>query len=294
MSDKTNLVQLFCSPNWLAEIVIKRQSPWRLFLLSADGEIVSVTGMRSGTDKAHLRTLQATRRSDTSIVSAGLSMLAAKAGNQSSLLKYFSKYRKTNAPDLAERLSKTAAAISGYADSIRRLDLGTAMIRGVAMGLEGKAASIYWQALTVLIPDYLGFTNRKTRGATDVVNQCLNYTYALLYGEVWRKVYGFGLDPCFGIIHSSVRDMGSLVFDVIEEFRVPFTDRLIISLLGRGVKPEVKKDGRLMLRTRKIILSGFLKRWNKKMSWRSKNVSPQEILHLQTGGIVAMFLEDRS
>ena len=30
---------------------------------------------------------------------------------------------------------------------------------------------------------------------------------------------GTGLDPYFGIIHGTERDQGSLVFDVIEEYR---------------------------------------------------------------------------
>ena len=37
------------------------------------------------------------------------------------------------------------------------------------------------------------------------------------------------LDPYFGIMHGSGRDHGSLVFDVIEEYRAPFADRVVVA-----------------------------------------------------------------
>ncbi|MBI2218092.1 MAG: CRISPR-associated endonuclease Cas1, partial [Candidatus Rokubacteria bacterium] len=45
------------------------------------------------------------------------------------------------------------------------------------------------------------------------------YVYGMLYGEVWRALVKAGLDPYFGVMHGSERDQGSLVFDLIEEFR---------------------------------------------------------------------------
>ena len=47
----------------------------------------------------------------------------------------------------------------------------------------------------------------------------------MVYGEVWRALVKVGMDPYFGIMHGSERDQGSLVFDLIEEFRAPFADR---------------------------------------------------------------------
>ena len=44
----------------------------------------------------------------------------------------------------------------------------------------------------------------------------------MLYGELRRALVKVGLDPYFGLMHGSERDQGSLVFDLIEEFRAPF------------------------------------------------------------------------
>jgi CRISPR-associated endonuclease Cas1 len=104
----------------------------------------------------------------------------------------------------------------------------------MTMGAEGQAGAAYWRRIADLLPSELGFSGRKGRGAKDPVNQCLNYVYALLYSEVWCAVARAGLDPYFGLIHGSQRDEGGLVFDLIEEFRSPFVDRLVFGRIGRG------------------------------------------------------------
>ena len=38
-------------------------------------------------------------------------------------------------------------------------------------------------------------------------------------------------------MHGSERDQGSLVVDVIEEFRAPFVDRLLLGMIGRSFLP---------------------------------------------------------
>jgi CRISPR-associated protein Cas1 len=105
------------------------------------------------------------------------------------------------------------------ADRASGLDPGEADVRSSVMGFEGHAAAIYWSQVARLVPENLAFGGRVTLSAQDPVNQCLNYIYGILYGEVWRAVVGAGLDPYFDLIHGSVRDQGSLVFDLIEEFR---------------------------------------------------------------------------
>lgn len=86
--------------------------------------------------------------------------------------------------------------------------------------------------------------------------------------------------------------MGSLIYDLIEEFRVPFGDRLVFSLIGRGFIPATGKDKRLLLSTRKTLLTGFFKRWQKEMSWRSQRISGANILRSQVQAIVGQFQKD--
>ncbi len=239
--------------------------------------------------KSFLRGLQVLRRDDPDVVVSGLAMIASKIGNQAAVLRYFAKYRKKVQPEVAVRLHEAAEELRELASNVRMLDPGSASVRAMGMGFEGHGASVYWRTLAGMLSDEYGFSGRTKRGAQDSVNQCLNYVYGILYGEVWRAVVKNGLDPYFGLVHGSKRDQGSLVFDLIEEFRAPFADRLVIGMLGRGFKPEQNRDGFLTTRTRRHLAACFSKRWLKKIPWRSRSVEPAAILSGQAQSLVKLF-----
>lgn len=259
-----------------------------IVLAPSVGELMAITNSTL-TSRSHLRTQQVLRRDDADIVSTGLKMISSKMGNQAALLRYFSKYRRKTAPEMGEQLTKTAEKIRALSAEVMALDPSATTARSLAMGLEGHAASLYWRQLLELVPEELGFSKRVTKGAKDPVNQCLNYLYGMLYGEVWRAVMKCGLDPYFGLMHGSKRDQGSLVFDIIEEFRAPFADRLIIGMLGRGFQPEIGAHGFLKTRSRKQLALCFSKNWAKKILWRSKRLEPTAILVQQTRSVAKLF-----
>lgn len=188
-----------------------------------------------------------------------------------------------------ELLAGNADKMKDIAANVLNLDPSGALVRISAMSAEGRAAALYWQQIKALLPADVSFPKRVTRDATDPVNRCLNYVYGLLYSEVWRAVLKAGLDPYCGIIHGAKRDQGSLVFDLIEEFRAPFADRQVVALLGHGFKPGIGKDRLLRKKTRKILTRGFLKRWFKKTRWRSISVSPAQILERQARSLADLF-----
>lgn len=240
--------------------------------------------------RSHLRGRQVLRRNDPDVVSAGLRMLAAKVGNQAAVLRYFAKYRRKVDSDLHKRLVAGSDVIRELAASLRSLDPCAAGIRATAMGVEGHAAALYWGHLGKLVPPELGFNGRHTEGATDPVNQGINYVYGILYGEVWRALVRVGLDPYFGLMHGSERDQGSLVFDLIEEFRSPFADRLVLAMIGRGLKLELAAHGLLRTRIRRLLAQGFAHAWNKKIRWHGKMIAPANILERQAAALAKLIL----
>ncbi|MGD0496830.1 MAG: group II intron reverse transcriptase/maturase [Bryobacteraceae bacterium] len=241
------------------------------------------------TARSSIRRLQAVRREDPDVVGAGIRMIAAKISNQAAVLKYFAKYRKRIDPETAVSLMESAGRILALSDSAAGLDPVEAGVRGALMGFEGHAAALYWKQLTGIVPRDLGFGGRVTLSAQDPVNQCLNYVYGLLYGEVWRAVVRAGLDPYFGLIHGSVRDQGSLVFDLIEEFRAPFGDRIVVGMMGRGFRPETGRHGFLRTGSKRQLVRGFTKRWTRPMRFRSRDSAPADILAAQAASLVRVF-----
>jgi CRISPR-associated protein Cas1 len=96
------------------------------------------------------------------------------------------------------------------------------------------------------------------------------------------------LDPYFRIMHGSERDQGSLVFDLIEEFRAPFADRLVVALLSRGLKLGATDDETLPSRVRRVLARAFIRTWTRTMRWRGRSLAPAAILEHQAGALVKL------
>jgi len=108
------------------------------------------------------------------------------------------------------------------------------------MVLEAHAASRYWASLGTMIPDRLEFPGRRTRGASDPVNRLLNYGYAVLRNEVWSAVTYAGLDPFCGFLHADRSSRPSLVLDLMEEFRAPVVDSIVMRMVCQWNAPPTK------------------------------------------------------
>ncbi len=234
-----------------------------LIVLSPCASSIAVMHTPHG-GKPQTRAAQARLIGSPRLVAAAGAMMLAKIGNQAAVLRYLAR-----AP--ARRVSETGAELRESADEIRALaealdsTMGDASLdqetrRGRWMGYEGRAAATYWRALRRLAPSDIDFAARVGRGATDPVNQALNFGYGLLYAEVWRAVTKAGLDPGIGLLHLAPRSDGALVYDLVEELRAPLVDRLIWSLMGRGWQPHVAEHGgRVLLvpRDRWIVLEAW-------------------------------------
>ncbi len=251
---------------------------------SPAGILQSVEGGR-----ASLRRAQAIRRDDPEMLRVGLEMISAKVRNQAAILEYFSKYRRRKALPEADHLKLAAASLKDGSRQIRNLDPTLAACRSSVLGFEGRAAAAYWQAISALLPEDLRFSGRITLSATDPVNQCLNYVYGILYSEVWRAVLRAGLDPYFGLVHGSQRDNGSLVFDLIEEFRAPFADRVVLAMLGRGFRPVRAKSGLLNAATRRLLIQAFFHRWRQALKFLGTVTNGSFLVEYQAKSIASAF-----
>jgi CRISPR-associated protein Cas1 len=176
--------------------------------------------------------------------------------NQAALLKYMAKYRQRvdlaiheMARDAAYRLEYLATRLDQVeGDSIDD-------VRLTIMNLEAQGAHHYWAACRELVHLEEGVTwvSRETRGATDLVNQCLNYGYGILYAQVERAVLLAGLDPYAGFLHEDRPGKPSLVLDLVEEFRPYAVDRAVYTLLNQRVALHQDNTGRLDAATRTTL-----------------------------------------
>jgi len=109
---------------------------------------------------------------------------------------------------------------------------------------------------------------------------------------MWKAVVHAGLDPYSGVMHGSERDQGSLIFDLIEEFRAPFGDRLVLGMLGRGFRPQLGRHGNLRTSVRRLLVAAFHRMWKRPIRWRGKMVPPSRILEQQAKSLANSFLAE--
>jgi CRISPR-associated protein Cas1 len=172
----------------------------------------------------------------------GSEWVQTKIGNQAALLRDLARTR----PDRAEALETAAVKLDKLADvvaGIRGAPLDE--LRGSLMGLEGVAGREFFAAISLALPERFRFQGRSRSPARDEFNCFLNYAYGVLYSLVERACLLAGLDPAIGLIHTDNYNKLSLVFDLIELFRV-HAERVVVNLFAaRRVKPELfdQKEG---------------------------------------------------
>lgn len=131
---------------------------------------------------------------------------------------------------------------------------------GSIRGIEGEASRLYFHALSRVVspPLYLG--HRSRHPANDPFNAYLNYGYGMLYNEVEKACLLAGLDPHAGFLHADRYGHLSLVYDLIEQFRQPVIDRVVITLALQGQMSSGDTDSRGYLSSeakRRIVVSVY-------------------------------------
>jgi CRISP-associated protein Cas1 len=150
-------------------------------------------------------------------------VVRAKIANGATVL---ARYRERNEVpvDFGERANGLAAAVSSCeeAATVAALD-----------GVEGAAARAYFDMLMVFNKSGMNWPGRQKHPATDPLNALLSLTYTLLMHELTALTEGAGLDPYLGFLHQVDYGRPSLALDLMEPFRHPVADRLVLTLVNR-------------------------------------------------------------
>ena len=128
-----------------------------------------------------------------------------------------------------------ASAVSSLANVAQRLKNANDV--EVIRGLEGEAASDYFAAFNSLIvaqKDDFRMEGRTRRPPRDPMNALLSFLYVLLANDCAGAAKSVGLDAQVGFLHALRSGRASLAFDLMEEFRAFFADRVALSLVNRG------------------------------------------------------------
>jgi CRISPR-associated protein Cas1 len=173
--------------------------------------------------------------------------------------------------------------------------------RATVMGLEGAAGRVYFLCLGRLMPEAYRFEGRSRHPAKDGFNSMLNYAYGVLYSLVEKACIYAGLDPFVGFLHTDNYGKKSLVFDLLEPFRI-LADRTVVLLFtGRRMKAEhfeaVPGGVALSAAGRAALLESFNARLDKAVRYavqskpgRTRNVKRRDVIRFEAHALANRLL----
>lgn len=108
------------------------------------------------------------------------------------------------------------------------------------LGIEGASAAQYFPALGNCLkhPDF-PFLIRTRRPPTNPVNALLSFGYQVLWNHLLSIIELQGLDPYHACLHQGTERHAALASDLIEEFRVPLVDSLVVWLINSHIMDAV-------------------------------------------------------
>ena len=157
-------------------------------------------------------------------------LLAAQAIVQAKLL---------NSRVLLQRQQRRQSSLELDA-ALQQLDYLAKQVRDTAeidrlMGLEGAGAVQYFRAFGDCLrhPDFT-FAGRSRRPPGNPVNALLSFGYQVLWNHLLTLIELQDLDPYAGCLHQGSYRHAALVSDLLEEFRAPLIDSLVLQLVNNA------------------------------------------------------------
>lgn len=143
---------------------------------------------------------------------------------------------------LAQRLARQREFI-GEKDTLDALKTSMQHARQAAtiaslLGVEGYAAKQYFSFYQQAFEPKWDFTKRTRRPPKDPVNALLSFGYTFLNHAIMAALETAGLDPYLGFFHAEKYGRPALALDLVEEFRAPVVDSLVLTLIRRQTLQE--------------------------------------------------------
>lgn len=190
-------------------------------------------------------------------------IVLGKLHNQKVFLQRSNRRRKDQ--DVALFITRIENAMTALKKS--RLTDDFASTQSYLMGQEGVAARHYFQAFQHLLRDKMGFERRIRRPPTDPINVMLSYGYTILTSATISAVQVVGFDAYTGYLHSSHYGRPALALDLMEEFRTPIVDSVILRLVNtQAIKAKDFKEEGMSIRLTEHGRNTFLKALEQRMN----------------------------
>lgn len=194
-------------------------------------------------------------------------IIRAKVRNQLTLLRRYARNLEDN------------MSIDSQIDNIKavRRHIGESSDLNELMGYEGIISRIYFEALGMIVPEPFKFDKRSKQPPRDPFNAMLGLGYSMLFNEILAGIMNAGLHPFVGCMHSIAKGHPALASDLIEEWRAPIIDAMVLNIVHRNMLDE--KDFNMSEDACYLNTAGrkqFLIAYNKKIRTENQYIEAQK------------------
>ncbi|WP_420632372.1 CRISPR-associated endonuclease Cas1 [Candidatus Leptofilum sp.] len=207
-------------------------------------------------------------------------IIAAKIHNQRTLaLRLLRRHPHINPKGINNLIVNPKSKIENQKSSIANL-----------MGIEGSAARAYFRIYRQAFGEQWNFHKRTRRPPKDPVNALLSLGYSFLTQAMMTALEAAGLDPYLGYFHSEKYGRPTLALDLVEEFRTPIVDSLVLSLLNHRLLKEkdfefgsASEGVRLTTRGFRVFLRKYSEKLESKIKSRKlgRSISYRKLFEVQ-------------
>ena len=221
-----------------------------------------------------------------------LDMIRQKIENQLGFLKKLMYAR----PSKEKIFEKPVKIIDSVLDSLFIQNGIINNVRNSIMGFEGTAGRAYFQCLSKIMPEKYLFKGRSRQPAKDPFNTVLNYCYGILYSKIEKACILSGLDPYVGFLHTDNYNKKSMVFDLIEPFRIFAEQTAVYLFTGKKIKDEYFNitDNSVSLndKGKPIVVDAMNNHLEETVRYKNKNVKRKYIPQHEAHRLANILLAD--
>ncbi|MEO0239101.1 MAG: type I-B CRISPR-associated endonuclease Cas1b [candidate division WOR-3 bacterium] len=179
--------------------------------------------------------------------------------------------------EIVERIANLEPSIS-IANSVENL-----------MAIEGNIRDHYYDSFNIIIEnENFTFEGRTRKPPKNMINALISFSNSLVYVVCLSEIYHTHLDPRIGFLHSTNMRRFTLNLDVAEIFKPIIGDRLIFSVINKGIiKPshfEEKLNGIVLNeKGKQLFVQEFDERLKTTIKHRKlgRHVSYRELIRLE-------------
>jgi len=130
-----------------------------------------------------------------------------------------------------KEVSEYRARIEEISQGLKNCDKAEAL-----MAIEGNIREQYYNAFDIILDnEHFIFGERTRRPPKNRLNALISFGNSLLYTTVLSEIYQTHLDPRIGFLHATNFRRFTLNLDVAEVFKPIIVDRIIFTLVNKGI-----------------------------------------------------------